>query len=364
MSVERKSSRVHAAVAALFLTLTTSALAHDPGLSTATIVVRPERCDATLVFSLTTARIIVDAHPTFEGKLDANGVAKELQKIADGALELNFSESKVSATEARCSLAEDSIKVQLAFPRQPSATLSVKSKWLTLLPPGHRQIVTIETPNETILAQSLLSANADSLSVELGKEVNEEKLKPVKNSFESFLALGVKHIWTGYDHLLFLFGLLAVTRSIKSVIQIITCFTIAHSITLAIATLNVIEISGRIVEPLIAASIVFVGAENFLRHGEPKGRMILTSAFGLVHGFGFASALRELGVGSNGSGVALPLFSFNLGVELGQIAVAAIALPLIWKLKSQPVLVRRWVPATSVVITLLGSYWFVERVWQ
>jgi hydrogenase/urease accessory protein HupE len=183
------------------------------------------------------------------------------------------------------------------------------------------------------------------------------------NSIPDFLVMGVKHIWTGYDHLLFLFGLLIVTRNFSSAVKIITCFTVAHSITLAVATLSLVTISSRIVEPLIAASIVYVGIENLMRGDDPKGRWLLTFAFGLIHGFGFASVLKELGVGANGHGIAVPLVSFNLGVEIGQVVIAGIALPVIWKLRSHPVVIRRWVPACSVVVAMLGSYWFVQRVW-
>jgi hypothetical protein len=103
--------------------------------------------------------------------------------------------------------------------------------------------------------------------------------------------------------------------------------------------------------------------ENLLRRGEPKGRWLLTFAFGLMHGFGFASVLRDLGVGANGSGVAMPLFAFNLGVEIGQLTIAAILLPIIWKLRQQEMFMRRVVPACSVVVAMLGAWWFVQRVW-
>ncbi|MEO7597450.1 MAG: HupE/UreJ family protein, partial [Opitutus sp.] len=151
--------------------------------------------------------------------------------------------------------------------------------------------------------------------------------------FWSFLRLGVTHIWTGYDHLLFLFGLLIVCRTLRTVVAIISCFTVAHSLTLALATFDLATLSPRWVEPAIAASIVFVGLENLWRRGaEPRGRMLVTFCFGLVHGFGFANVLRGLGVGSGGRGIALPLFTFNLGVELGQIAVASLVLPIMWQL--------------------------------
>ena len=172
----------------------------------------------------------------------------------------------------------------------------------------------------------------------------------------------MEHIWTGYDHLLFLFALLVVCRSFRSIVAIITCFTLAHSITLALATLEVVNLPSRVVEPAIAASIVFVGLENVVRRGaEPKGRWALTFAFGLIHGFGFASVLKDLGVGQGGQGLAMPLFTFNAGVEVGQVVVAAIVLPIVWRLRKNETFLRRGVPALSAVIAGAGLYWFLER---
>jgi hydrogenase/urease accessory protein HupE len=182
-------------------------------------------------------------------------------------------------------------------------------------------------------------------------------------SFAGFLKLGVEHILTGYDHLLFLFALLIVTRNFMSALQVITCFTLAHSITLGVAAFDLVQVSSRIVEPLIAVTIIYVGVENIWKHGDPHGRWLLTFAFGLIHGFGFASVLREMGVGAQAGGVAMPLLAFNLGVELGQIAVAAVLLPLIWKLRTKLVFVQRWGPACSVLVALAGAYWFFQRVW-
>jgi hypothetical protein len=124
----------------------------------------------------------------------------------------------------------------------------------------------------------------------------------------------------------------------------------------------VIQLSPGLVEPLIALSIVYVGLENILRR-EPQHRALLTFSFGLVHGLGFASVLRDAGVGSTSAGMAMPLLSFNFGVELGQIALAAMALPLIWKLRRQPRFAGAYLPACSTLITLAGVYWFIERVW-
>ncbi|HEY9250377.1 MAG TPA: HupE/UreJ family protein [Rariglobus sp.] len=183
-------------------------------------------------------------------------------------------------------------------------------------------------------------------------------------TFGGFLLLGIEHIWTGYDHLLFLFGMLLVCRTLRPVAVIITAFTLAHSLTLAVATLGWISLPGSFVEPAIAASIIYVGVENLLRKGtEPRGRGWLTFAFGLVHGFGFASVLADLGVGRDGTGIGQPLLAFNLGVELGQLAVAAVVLPLLLRLRRYPVVAGRVLPASSMVIVLAGTWWLLERVW-
>ena len=151
-------------------------------------------------------------------------------------------------------------------------------------------------------------------------------------------------------------------ESFGSVVKIVTCFTLAHSLTLALATMDIVQIPSRIIEPTIAASIVYVGMENIFRKGHPKGRWLLTFAFGLVHGFGFAGVLREMGIAKAGN-VVVPLVSFNLGVEAGQIAVAAIILPLIWRLKKNPTFAPRWIPACSAVVAAAGVFWFIQRVW-
>ena len=182
-------------------------------------------------------------------------------------------------------------------------------------------------------------------------------------SFSDFTKLGLEHIFTGYDHLFFLLGLLLVCSRWTDLAKIITSFTIGHSLTLALATLKVINLSPRLTEPLIALTILIVGLENcWRRGGPPKHRWILTLLFGLVHGFGFANVLRDLGVGDNGSGIVLPLLGFNLGVEAGQLIFSAVLIPVIWRLKSNADFSKRWIPALSAVIALAGLYWFIERI--
>ncbi|GAB1488872.1 hypothetical protein MASR2M8_13200 [Opitutaceae bacterium] len=180
-------------------------------------------------------------------------------------------------------------------------------------------------------------------------------------TFQTFLKLGVEHIITGYDHLLFLAALLIVSRRWQDIVAVVTSFTVAHSITLALASLDIVSLPGSVVEPLIAASIVWVGIENIWRRGEPKARWVAVFAFGLLHGFGFAGVLRELGLGSDGQGLALPLFSFNLGVELGQIALVMLAMPFLHWARKSPQYDRRAQPVLSGLVALMGLYWLIER---
>jgi hypothetical protein len=147
-----------------------------------------------------------------------------------------------------------------------------------------------------------------------------------------YLRLGVEHIFTGYDHIAFLFGLLVIAgregvrRGARRILGVVTAFTLAHSVTLIASALGLVAIPPRIVEPAIALSIVYVGVENLVQPA-PAHRFALTFGFGLVHGFGFASVLREIGLPHKG--LLLSLVSFNVGVELGQLAVVAAVLPLL-----------------------------------
>jgi HupE/UreJ protein len=175
----------------------------------------------------------------------------------------------------------------------------------------------------------------------------------------SFFLLGVEHILTGYDHLLFLLGLLLRGGNWFSLAKIVTAFTLAHSVTLALAVLNVVVLPDRLVEAVIALSIAFVAAENLFLSPVVSRRWLVSFCFGLVHGFGFSSALRELGLPSHG--LLLALFGFNAGVEVGQALVVAVVLPLIVVLRRAR-WEKRMVWSSSVAILLIGLVLFVERV--
>ena len=180
----------------------------------------------------------------------------------------------------------------------------------------------------------------------------------VRHGLLSFVRLGIEHILTGWDHLLFLVGLLLRGGSWLALAKIVTAFTLAHSITLALAALDVIVLPDRFVEAVIALSIAFVAAENLFLRPVVSRRWLVSFCFGLVHGFGFSAALRELGLASHG--LLVSLFGFNAGVEIGQGLVVAVALPALGLLRRTR-WERRMVWSSSLAILLVGAVLFVER---
>jgi hydrogenase/urease accessory protein HupE len=227
-------------------------------------------------------------------------------------------------------------------------------------------VVLTVTGERTFLGQELLRPEAPRLVIPIGPDAeapSSPSFRPSLPSFRGYLRLGVEHILTGYDHLLFLLGVLLVCRRFKTVAAIVTCFTLAHSVTLALAALEVVSMPSRLVETLIAASIVYVGVENIVRGEEPRGRWALTFGFGLIHGLGFASALREIGLGQFGTSLAGPLIGFNLGVELGQLAVSAVLLAVFWRARAWwPSFARHGVRVLSLLVAATGLIWFVQRL--
>jgi len=177
-----------------------------------------------------------------------------------------------------------------------------------------------------------------------------------------FLPAGIEHILIGPDHIFFLFGLLLLGGRISRLLKIITAFTIAHSVTLTLAALNLVSPPARVIEPAIALSVLYVGLDNLLVGKEGRDtRTWIAFFFGFIHGFGFANVLREFGLPRQALGWSL--FSFNFGVEIGQaiiVVMVASALNII-RSRSQR-LAHGIVLAGSVAVILAGAYWFVQRL--
>ena len=352
-------------ITGLLLAFSLNAWAHDPGLSGALGKLQGGRLELTVSFAIRDACQLVPLDANNDGQVTpeefARGRARLVAIITDHC-EIKFDGALTKPDTIACQQDDaKNVSAKMEFTVPPAKALELKFPIIQSLPFGHRMFFSMSGPNGKTLTEQLLTANSATVIVPLDSTAAAPP-EPA-HTFTDFVWLGVEHIGTGYDHLLFLFALLVVTRTFRSALAVITAFTIAHSITLAVATFNLVTLSPNITEPLIAATIVYVGLENLWRHGDPHKRWLLTFSFGLIHGFGFATALREMGVGQRPGGVLMPLFGFNLGVELGQLTVAAIVLPVVWKLRTREIFLRYGVPVCSTAVALAGGFWFVQRVW-
>jgi hydrogenase/urease accessory protein HupE len=194
-----------------------------------------------------------------------------------------------------------------------------------------------------------------------GKEpetTQDSHMVTTEKPWASFFNLGMLHILTGYDHLLFLLALLLRKQTFKQYAAIITSFTIAHSITISLAVLGIVDLPSRFIEATIAFSICYVAAENLFRK-EINYRWGLTFIFGLIHGLGFANILKEMNIPK--SQLVSSLLSFNIGIEVVQLLLVILFLPLLTFIQRLPYS-KTIVQIGSIIIILLGGFWFLERV--
>ena len=325
-----------------------SAMAHDPGLSSMDVSVGRDRITVVLTLN----------EKDWAGTQIAT--ADEVRN-ACVALTLNGVALTAENSEGPTPDHVQNVGCVIVFPRAGAGSLEVKSLLFDRLAFGHREFIKIHDEAGGILTEQMLQAASASCVVTLNGDAGAQTAEQSGSVFAAFLMLGVRHILTGYDHMLFLAGLLLVCTSFRQAAAVITFFTVAHSITLGLSALNIVAVSSRIVEPAVAASIAYVGLENIFRPEHSKWRGWIAFGFGLVHGLGFASILRTMGIGSGNTGIIVPLVSFNLGVELGQLAVALIVLPIIFSLRKEPAFLRLGAPGVSLVTALLGAIWFLQR---
>jgi len=243
----------------------------------------------------------------------------------------------------------------LAAPlRAPTPRIGVRA---ALFPENkrHETFLNVYDARGRVLAQEVLTAERP------GVDVYAAGPQGVLAVLRTFIGTGIHHIFLGPDHVLFIVGLLLLGGSLGRVVRVATSFTLAHSITLALAVLGVVRIPSRIIEPMIALSVVYVGFENVRARPGTDWRTRIAFAFGLIHGFGFASVLREFGL-PRGS-LAWSLLGFNLGVEAGQVCIVLAVVPVLAALRAGwPRLAPRALALGSWGIVCTGSVWFLERI--
>jgi hydrogenase/urease accessory protein HupE len=317
-------------------------------------------------------------------------VCRAMERMGPQLLDVRMNDASVPPLSVRAWSPETGmIRVDLAYPYPPGAaleTLWVASPQIARLPRGHTQLLLVEDRRGLISGQAtgptILQDDLDTERTGAAVDVppafgaapaTQPSSRPADaprasvggGGRTSFFRLGVQHIMGGYDHLLFVAALLLACRTFREAATIITFFTVAHSITLTLAALDLVRVRSSIIEPAIAATILFVAAENLAHRPRLGWRCAITFFFGLIHGLGFASDLRKMLPGSTFRQVVSPLLKFSAGVETGHLALVALALPLLLLLKRKAPRVDRCVsPVASGVISAVGAFWLVTRIWS
>ena len=317
-------------------------------------------------------------------QLDRNGNGEiswgEVRLRSDDITRLATSRLQLSSADKDCAWAtaaplmldkhSDGTYAVLSLSAQcPSLTGALKARYSLLfdVDPTHRGLVQWIAPGSTE-AQALVFGN------ESGEQSLALQPAGAWETLRQYMLDGVWHIWIGYDHILFLLALLLpsvlvrqagqwapaprIGGAAKEVIKVVTAFTLAHSITLSLAALGLISLPSRLVESAIAASVVVAALSNLFGAVESK-RWMMAFAFGLLHGFGFASVLADLGLPKNA--LVLALVGFNVGVELGQLTIVAVFLPLAFGLRGTAFYRVGVLKGGSLVVALLATWWLVQR---
>ena len=337
------------------------AVAHKVGISRGEYRAEASSLSAEIIFARPELLAVVpglDANG--DGILSAAEVANARGLLAApmvAGLEVRSAQGSCAGELDRAELtANDGLAIRLHYQcKDTPARFHLRLALLSSLSVGHRHLAAVDTAG---------NAGADSTTqvvYEASPEFDVGSRTAVSDNHVAgpLFALGVEHILTGFDHLMFLFGVILVGGRLRTLLIAITAFTLAHSVTLGVAALGFWAPSPNLVEPAIALSIVYVGVENWFV-GDASRRWLLTFPFGLIHGFGFAGALREIALPQ--AQVPLELLSFNLGVETGQILVLAVVLPILLWLRRRRWFVEHGVRSASTLVAIAGLAWFVQRV--
>ena len=359
----------------LLLMLTGVASAHISSSGFLVIKVQGRSLSGSLEIAVRDAELAVGADANHDGKItwgELHAAEPRLARYVAQHLVLRVQESGCPLTFQPLQVNErvDGNYAWLPFTAQCGATpgdLSVRYTLMDDLDPSHRGLLTL-TSGTT--AQTGVLGGQNSIASFTVDETSRWR------AFVEYLQAGVGHIWGGIDHLLFLISLLlpAVLSRTKghwepvasarpaffSILKVVTAFTLAHSITLTLAALDVVRLPSRLTESVIAASII-VAALNNIFPLVTESRARIAFAFGLLHGFGFASVLADMGLPSGAR--LLSLLAFNLGIEAGQLAVVLAVMPVVYQLRAGRLYRNAVLPWGSAAIAGLALVWLVQRAY-
>jgi hypothetical protein len=365
-------------VAGLLLALLAgSAWAHKPSDSYLTLAVNGETIDGQWDIALRDLDFALGLDANQDGAITWGEVKAKHAEIASYAL----SRLRIGPAGAPCTVAPreqlidthtDGTYAVLRFTAACAAmpqTLAVDYRLLFDVDPQHRGLLNLAANGATRAGIFSVDAPAQQFAL--------DDLSPVAQ-FADYLEEGVIHIWTGFDHILFLLSLLlpavlvlmpgsraqgapSFRFALVDVLKVVTAFTLAHSITLSLAALGVVELPSRFVESAIAISVVLAALNNVWPVVFGR-RWVLAFAFGLIHGFGFASVLADLGLPHES--LLLALVAFNVGVEVGQLAIVALFLPLAYAVRDTRFYGRAVFVGGSLLVAAIAATWFAERAFD
>ncbi|GAA5053166.1 HupE/UreJ family protein [Erythrobacter westpacificensis] len=341
------------------LTISGPAQAHPAPFSYADVELREQHIEGTLsVHTIDVAHELGIEEP--RTLLDERVLALQYSRIVDVLSDrlvlanANGEAIPLQFHDITAATADDALLLQFRSDAAPPPSLVVDAH-LFPYDPAHQTFVNIYEEGE-LRQQFLFGAESPPQTHYAGTAAG------VAAVFGTFVPSGAHHVLIGPDHVLFLIGLILIGGSLRRLAVIVTAFTVGHSVTLALAATGTFAPPAWLIEPLIALSIVIVGADNLLRkEGQRDLRPIFALLFGLIHGFGFAFVLREFGLPTGN--LAWSLLAFNIGVEIGQLAIVVpFALALAWLRKRALQVTKRIVIGGSLAVVLAGAYWFVDRV--
>ncbi len=341
----------------LLAALSSGALhAHQGSLAFWTIEAGPEAINSKIVISLLDLNFLKALDRDEDGLLDYDEVVAKRVLVEEKILQhfLIRNDGQQGTTEVRDLRVLKSGNLELSVRHRFGSRLGVleiESTLFELTDDQHQTLCRIGVEGE--FTEYMLSVRNPVERIEI-----LQGWPGLIQRMGRFLKLGVEHIFTGYDHLAFLVGLIVLGGPLSALVGVVSSFTVAHSLTLILATLDIVVLPTPFVETAIALSICYIALENmFVR--EIKYRWVITFFFGLIHGFGFSNILRQMELPR--SGLFTSLLSFNLGVEIGQILIILVIFPLILYVSR-----KSWHPLaitlTSSIILALGGFWFVERI--
>ena len=295
------------------------------------------------------------------------------ERLLESAVLSSRADAIAAMIKARLQLAGDGRRLTGGIWTAPEAlverqSIRIRGRFTLGAPLGRVTVTTVMCPYDPVHQTFVNFYEGDSVATQAILDRGRTEIEYFAGSRRGVQALaarlvpaGIEHIILGPEHLLFLFGLLLLGGSIGQLVRVVTAFTLVQAVTLTLAAFNLVTPSLRFVEPGIALSIVYLGADNLMVRGGRDVRTWISAAFGFIHGFGFAGTLRDMDLSRRALGWSL--VSFNLGVEIGQVLiVVAMALALGTLRARNEAAGRRLAFAGSIVVIAAGTIWFIQRV--